>query len=499
MEENRTIINNPTNIHNLQQSWSSSLPSSSSDIKTSSLLQQYIKSINIMNKQTGNEYYVRLSNFERFIFSKYGSNLDGFVEGLKEGKFDIYETLGDYCIYLQDSNIHTSTLKQRVVTAKNFFEFNDIEISPRRFKIKVRLPKDIKRNKEAIDKNDIVNILNGCSDIKLKTYVMFLASTGMRAVEALSIRLSDLDIESLSGHLPKVTIKGEYTKTKVDRYVFLTREMADQLAKWLDFKYRTRRICYKDEITGKMIDEYRTPQKTQNDLVFSVRNYNISINSHKKNNNKSPRSKPQNNYYGIVALFDRTIDRIGMGSREESNGTRRRGERRKITLHSFRRYVKTTISDLGYADYSEWFIGHAGSVYWRKKDSEKAEIFKKIEPYLTFLNVPQLERQGADLQTKIEELQDINQVLRYNHNEKEEQIKKLEESVAFLSDRFNAFLASQPGNTILYNDNDNKNNNVTGRGIVKGIELKPEINNKAVGEVVIPSTFNNSNNKKKNL
>ena len=40
------------------------------------------------------------------------------------------------------------------------------------------------------------------------------------------------------------------------------------------------------------------------------------------------------------------------------------------------------------------------------------EIFKKIEPYLTFLNVPQLERQGADLQTKIEELQDINKVLR---------------------------------------------------------------------------------------
>lgn len=126
-----------------------------------------------------------------------------------------------------------------------------------------------------------------------------------------------------------------------------------------------------------------------------------------------------------------------MGSREDGNEIRR-----EITLHSFRRFVKTTISDLGYADYSEWFISHAGSTYWRKKDSAKAEIFKKIEPYLTFLNVPQLERQGADLQTKIEELQDINQLLRNKQNEKEEQIKKLEESVAFLADRFNAFLAS---------------------------------------------------------
>ena len=64
--------------------------------------------------------------------------------------------------------------------------------------------------------------------------------------------------------------------------------------------------------------------------------------------------------------------------------------------------MKTTISDLGYSDYSEWFIGHAGSTYWRKKDSEKAEIFKKIEPYLTFLNVPQLEDKESRLANKIE-------------------------------------------------------------------------------------------------
>ena len=44
--------------------------------------------------------------------------------------------------------------------------------------------------------------------------------------------------------------------------------------------------------------------------------------------------------------------------------------------------MKTTISDLRYADFSEWFIGHSGSTYWTKKDSEKAEIFRKIESNL---------------------------------------------------------------------------------------------------------------------
>jgi hypothetical protein len=55
------------------------------------------------------------------------------------------------------------------------------------------------------------------------------------------------------------------------------------------------------------------------------------------------------------------------GAREDGNE-----QRRQITLHSFRRFVKTTISDLGYADYSEYFIGHAGSTYWRKKGLRKS-------------------------------------------------------------------------------------------------------------------------------
>lgn len=74
--------------------------------------------------------------------------------------------------------------------------------------------------------------------------------------------------------------------------------------------------------------------------------------------------------------------------------------RRQITLHSFRRFVKSTISDLGYSDF-EYFIGHSGSTYWRNKDSEKEEIFRKVEPYLKFLNIYQLERQGTDIQSKV--------------------------------------------------------------------------------------------------
>ena len=179
---------------------------------------------------------------------------------------------------------------------------------------------------------------------------MFLASTGLRAVEALSIRVKDIDMGSYPA---KVTIRGEYTKTKVDRYVFLTREMVQQFKQWLDYKYRTRRICNKDKKTGELIDEYRTSEKDPNHLVFSLRYIN-NINKNTNSKNKKDiftRSQPQNSYYNMVTLFEKTLDRNGMGSREESNE-----KRRKITLHTFRRFAKTTISDLGYADYSEWLL-----------------------------------------------------------------------------------------------------------------------------------------------
>ena len=228
-----------------------------------------------------------------------------------------------------------------------------------------------------------------------------------------------MDIDSTNGSPAKAIIRGEYTKTKVDRYVFLTREMQHQLKIWLDFKYRRRRICHKDKETEKSISEYRAPERKLQDLIFSI--------------NQTDNTRPELLYFNLAHTFSNTLDRIGMGDREDENQ-----QRRKITLHSFRRFVKTTISDLGYSDYSEWFIGHSGSTYWRKKDNEKAEIFQKIEPYLTFLNVQQLKRQGADLETKVEELQHINQVLRENDKMKEDVIANLSDKLIMLSERLDA-------------------------------------------------------------
>ncbi len=188
-----------TTLHN------KSLDQNSEDKSKS--LNRYIKNMRVMNFNTANEYQFRLSQFEKFVSSHYNnSTIDKLIDDIIQSKLDPYEILSDYCIYLQETGLHSSTLKNRVITVKNFLEFNDVDISPRKFKLKVKFPKNIRRIKEALDKNDITNILNSCSDIKLKTYVMLIASTGMRAVEGLSIRIKDIDFDSFP---VKVTIRGE--------------------------------------------------------------------------------------------------------------------------------------------------------------------------------------------------------------------------------------------------------------------------------------------------
>ena len=81
--------------------------------------------------------------------------------------------------------------------------------------------------------------MNSCSCIRLKTYVTLLAGPGpgFRAVDALFVRIKDLELKPA-----RVFVIGEYTKIKTNRYVFLTEEIVSQSNQWLEYKYRTRRV-----------------------------------------------------------------------------------------------------------------------------------------------------------------------------------------------------------------------------------------------------------------
>jgi hypothetical protein len=130
------------------------------------------------------------------------------------------------------------------------------------------------------------------------------------------------------------------------------------------------------------------------------------------------KAAPDGLYDYLSAAFAELIDVLesGIGNGDSNNG-RNVGERRKVTLKTFRDFVKSTISDLGYSDFSEWMIGHAGSTYYQKSEKERMDLFRKLEPYLTYLDVASLEAKGADVESKTQQVMAENLSLKQQVDE----------------------------------------------------------------------------------
>jgi hypothetical protein len=122
----------------------------------------------------------------------------------------------------------------------------------------------------------------------------------------------------------------------------------------------------------------------------------------------------------------------GMDERKEGG----LGQRRKVTLHSLRGFVKTVISDQVGQEYSEWFLGHAKSPYYTKKEIDRREIYAtKCMKYLTFLDYTTLEARGKGIEAKLREKD------RELHDMKEKYESEIESIREETNQKFNQIMA----------------------------------------------------------
>jgi hypothetical protein len=216
----------------------------------------------------------------------------------------------------------------------------------------------------------------------------------MRATEGLAIRLKDIDFAVSP---TKIHIRKEYSKTRVARDIYISNEATHYLNQWIDWKYRKKRY------------NPRTP--SPDDLVFAL------IQS-----NESPIF--DGIYIVIIKEFQKVLSTVGFDERKEGM------KRRKITLHSFRRFVKTVVSDQTNQDYSEWFLGHNKSPYYTKKEPERREIYAtKCMKYLTFLDYKTLEASGKNIETRLSEKEKEIQLLRQRDSMNTDAISSLSDQM----------------------------------------------------------------------
>jgi hypothetical protein len=126
-------------------------------------LEIFVENVANVNKGTDREYKKRLNLFAKFITETYTLTLDELIKTLTlEGqgpKIVVYHMFSNYVSWLQKRGTMSPTsIKTWISTARHYLETFDIDISPRKFQLKVKMPRVIRANKEALSKEDIQTI-----------------------------------------------------------------------------------------------------------------------------------------------------------------------------------------------------------------------------------------------------------------------------------------------------------------------------------------------------
>jgi integrase len=319
------------------------------------------------SKQTRNSYLTSLVHFSEFISAKYSKyDLETILKPLLSNEIDLYQFLDAFVSFDSKGVLSVKSRILHLGAAKSYLAYHNIDIIPSKFKNRVTPPRLYREDEEALSHDDIRKIFLACNKRRLKPYLMLLESSGPRAVEGLSIILKDVDFSTSP---VKIHIRKQYSKTKVARDSFITDEAAECLNQWIEWKYRDR---------GK----YR-PRRVRNgeDLIFAV---------------KSNIRDPHRLYMEVRKDFNNVLEVAGFNERKDGM------KRRKLTLHSFRRFTKSIVSDQAGKDYSEWLIGHAKSPYYTKKMPEKMEIYKQLcMPSLTILDYSELKTHSKNIEVDL--------------------------------------------------------------------------------------------------
>jgi integrase len=388
-------------------------PEENAHFERSKLVEKFVQRRKAASPKTAVNYRSRIRNFCQFAYKQHAKiELDDFINEIKADKLDVYEVLADFAAWLVNertgqSEIRARSVKAIVITVKKFLRVSGCKIDTDTFKDQISFARIERQDYQALDRQDVACYLNACKDMRLKTSIMLFAGLGCRALEGCAIRLQDVDLKA---NPPTITIQAKYSKMRQARTRPITAELANQIRMWLKVKYAPHRSAIpQTDKTMNYVDV--EPEQKADDLLLAKFHLN------------GVQPQPINLYYVVRKEFVQLLTLVDAAKTE--------GRRHAITLNSFRRFAKTTISDVAGYDYSEWFIGHAGSTYWRKKIEERNEAFGRCEPHLSFIDFKQLESLVDELRDR-DTKEDVIRTLSDHLTMVIEQNKRLEERLTEL-------------------------------------------------------------------
>ena len=253
----------------------------------------------------------------------------GFIEDLKKIQQDpsFYQYLNLFVQYMVEQKLHPRSVRSYFSSLKQYLRSKGFRIYNEDIKQFVKLPKVLKETRVPLDHKTIQILIDSASN-DMKTIMLSLVSSGMRASELLQLTWSDLNE-------PNVNLRAETTKTGVQRTTYFSKQVWDLL---------------------------RNGVKGKGDYVFCYRYV------------------PKKSLEELENKFASLRDKCKLTKRYTTSNIH------TVTLHRFRAFCKTWASEKVGKDFAEGLIGHEGylSGYYGLSDEEKYNNYKKVEPFLTF-------------------------------------------------------------------------------------------------------------------
>ncbi|MGC9200558.1 MAG: tyrosine-type recombinase/integrase [Candidatus Aenigmatarchaeota archaeon] len=165
-----------------------------------------------------------LKGLKKFVEYKQIQNLDLFIQEVKEKK-NQDEIFKEYALHLANKNLAPKSVAAWISALKKYFEANGLNIT-----VDIPLKVFSIHEDNLPNKEDLKKIVQE-ADLRLKTIILMLASSGMRVGELHNLKMGDID---LTKEIPTIRIRAIGAKERKSRITFISKEAKKFLEEYLN-------------------------------------------------------------------------------------------------------------------------------------------------------------------------------------------------------------------------------------------------------------------------
>lgn len=280
------------------------------------------------------------------------AKLDALSREYLSGNPNYFDDLIKFAIYSR--NLSPKSQKKNMSVLKNWLEHNRKTIHKDEWRIiKSKMPKKSKALTPDIElSRELIKQFFEHMSLQGRAICLVLMSSGMRIGEALSFKLEDINFDA---NPVEIFLHEEYTKTKEERYCFISSEAAALVQDWL---------------------------KVRDQWLVSAHNRAAAFRTHKYIDD--PRVFPLCQTT-VTLMFHNVLKKAGLYKVDA------RTNRSLITPHSFRKFFISQMKTAMTPDIVELLAGHAGYLTSSYRRYPKDQVRKEYlaAEYAVSLNAPE--------------------------------------------------------------------------------------------------------------